>query len=123
MKEIEPLLGRRIKFFRKKAGLTINQLAELANMDGGFLNYVENGKKSPSLNTISRLSKSLNIPVKEFFSDTVLSAQDAQTLNLVSQVRTVFYGKTKEQQKKIYSVLKALKNPDTLNAIYKILKH
>ena len=122
MNGIEPLVGKKIKSFRKNAGLTISQLAELADMDGGFLNYVENGKKFPSLNTVYKLSRSLGVPVSEFFTGEGSVVQDAQTLKLVSQVRSVFHGKTKEQQEKIFGILKALRNLDTLNAVYKILK-
>lgn len=115
-------VGAKIRTLRKRAGLTISQLAEMAGIDGGFLNYIENGKKSPSLGTISKISRSLNVPASSLFAEVEHEKSTDSGLKLDSQLRAVLSGKTKEQKEKVLAILKALKDPETLSAVYKILK-
>ncbi|MFP4350491.1 MAG: helix-turn-helix domain-containing protein [Thermodesulfobacteriota bacterium] len=64
---LEVAIGREIRGFRKKMGLTIAELAKLAGLSTGMLSKIENGNASPSLATLQSLSKALNIPVTAFF--------------------------------------------------------
>ncbi len=118
-----PTWSEKIRLLRKEAGLTISQLAELSDMDGGFLNYIENGKKSPSLNTLYKLSKGLNVPMAQFFSEKTPSNGDDKDLKLSSQIRSVLHGKTEKQKEMFLTILKTLKTPATFKAIHQILKH
>ena len=118
-----PIWSEKIRFFRKKAGLTISHLAELSDVDTGFLNCIENGKKSPSLNTLYKLSRGLNIPMAQFFSTEMTSNEDDKDLKLYSQIRSVLQSKTDKQKEMFLTILKTLKNPNTPKAFYQILKH
>lgn len=115
-------VGAKIRTLRKRAGLTISQLAEMAGIDGGFLNYIENGKKSPSLGTILKISRSLNVSAGGLFSEVEHSKSTNADLKLEGQLRAALAGKTKEQKEKFLSILKALRDPETLGAVYKLLK-
>lgn len=64
---IERSIGREIKLYRIKIGLTIVELAKLAELSSGMLSKIENGNTSPSLATLQSLSKALNIPITAFF--------------------------------------------------------
>lgn len=64
---IERSIGREIKLYRTKIGLTIAELAKLANLSSGMLSKIENGNTSPSLGTLQSLSNALNIPITAFF--------------------------------------------------------
>lgn len=66
-KKLEIAIGREIHTFRHKMGLTIAELAKLADLSAGMLSKIENGLTSPSLATLQALSKALNIPVTAFF--------------------------------------------------------
>jgi len=65
--KLEIAIGREIRNFRTKMGLTIAELAKLADLSSGMLSKIENGNTSPSLATLRALSRSLNIPVTAFF--------------------------------------------------------
>lgn len=65
--KLEISIGREIRSFRKKMGLTIAELAKLAGLSIGMLSKIENGNTSPSLATLQALSTALNIPVTAFF--------------------------------------------------------
>jgi transcriptional regulator with XRE-family HTH domain len=65
--KLEVAIGREVRAFRKKIGLTVAELAKLAGLSTGMLSKIENGIASPSLAKIQALSTALNIPVTALF--------------------------------------------------------
>jgi transcriptional regulator with XRE-family HTH domain len=115
------LLGVRIRLLRKQGGLTISQLAEMAEMDSGFLNYIEHGKKSPSLNTLARIANALNVSLADLFEKRAVKAEDTFDYQVSNQIRAILTGKTPEEKDKFLAVLKSLKDKKLLSAIFRIL--
>lgn len=66
-KMLEQAIGREVKAFREKLGLTIAELAKAADMSAGMLSKIENGATSPSLASLQALGKALQVPVTAFF--------------------------------------------------------
>lgn len=66
-KMLEQAIGREVKGFREKLGLTIAELAKAAAMSAGMLSKIENGATSPSLGSLQALGKALQVPVTAFF--------------------------------------------------------
>ena len=66
-KLLEQAIGRAVKEFREKLGLTIAELAKAADMSAGMLSKIENGATSPSLASLQALGKALQVPVTAFF--------------------------------------------------------
>lgn len=64
---LEMAIGREIRSFRRRIGLTVAELAKLAGLSAGMLSKTENGAASPSLSTLKALSTALNVPVTAFF--------------------------------------------------------
>ena len=64
---LEEAIGREVKRFREKLGLTISELAKAASMSAGMLSKIENGATSPSLGSLQALSKALAVPFTSFF--------------------------------------------------------
>ncbi len=64
---LEEAIGREVKRFREKLGLTISELAKAASMSAGMLSKIENGATSPSLGSLQALSKALAVPFTAFF--------------------------------------------------------
>lgn len=52
-------IGMRVQACRKKQHMTVEYLAELANISPEFLRAIETGQKGMSLNTLSNLSVAL----------------------------------------------------------------
>jgi len=121
-KRMNIMLGSKVKVLRKQAGLTISQLAELAAMDSGFLNYIENGKKAPSLDTLGKIAKALNVSMSEIFSTHTFKPENTFDYQVANQVRAILHGKSKEEKDKFLAVLKGLKNSEILSAIHKIMR-
>lgn len=54
-------LGRVLRSARQRAGLTMQQLAEQADISQPHLSQLENGKAAPSINTLYRLATALRV--------------------------------------------------------------
>lgn len=59
----------RIKKIRIEKGVSQLELANTANFSQSFLANVESGKKKPSVMTIIRIAKALNVNPREFFPE------------------------------------------------------
>ncbi|PWL41362.1 MAG: XRE family transcriptional regulator [Clostridiales bacterium] len=55
----------KLKYQRIQKGLSQNQLAKMSGVSQSAICYIEKGGKSPSLKTLLKLSKALEIPVQE----------------------------------------------------------
>jgi transcriptional regulator with XRE-family HTH domain len=66
-KLLEETIGREVKRYREKLGLTISELAKGARMSAGMLSKIENGATSPSLASLQALSRALHVPVTALF--------------------------------------------------------
>ena len=64
---LEIAIGREVKGFRKKLGMTVVELAKLAALSPGMLSKIENGQTPPSLATLKSLTVALNVPVTFLF--------------------------------------------------------
>jgi len=66
-KVLEVAIGREVRAFRKKLGITVADLAGATNLSLGMLSKIENGITSPSLTTLQSLSNALGVPLTAFF--------------------------------------------------------
>lgn len=66
-RQLEEAIGREVKRFREKLGLTISELAKAAEMSAGMLSKIENGATSPSLASLQALGQALQVPVTALF--------------------------------------------------------
>ena len=60
--------GGRIRDLRRKAGLTLQALADEAGISVGFLSQVERDKATPSLGTLASLAAALGVEVDVFIA-------------------------------------------------------
>lgn len=61
-------VGRRIRFFRRKRGITQEQLAFEVNTSAAYLSNIERAIKKPSLQKLMEISEVLNIPINDLLS-------------------------------------------------------
>jgi transcriptional regulator with XRE-family HTH domain len=64
---LEVAIGREVRAFRNKLGITVADLAAATGLSLGMLSKIENGVTSPSLTTLQTLSRALGVPVTAFF--------------------------------------------------------
>jgi len=64
-------VGNRIKYLRKKKGLSQEKLALIAGIDRTYLAGVENAKRNATLTSIDKIVKALDVPLYIFFNFTL----------------------------------------------------
>jgi transcriptional regulator with XRE-family HTH domain len=82
---IRDILGRNIKYFRFHRQLSQAALAEKADISVTFLSNIERGKMFPKVETLSRLTESLNVEVFELFKTDLIPKNDKETINRLSE--------------------------------------
>lgn len=65
------LIGKRVRSIRRRAGVTLDQLAGQTGLNKGYLSRIESGEKSPSIATLLKLGSGLNVPVSQLFGEEV----------------------------------------------------
>lgn len=62
-------IGERIRMIRRDHGLSIRELARLAEVSTGLISQVERGINDPSLQTARAIAKALQTPLFDFFQE------------------------------------------------------
>jgi transcriptional regulator with XRE-family HTH domain len=62
-------LGQKLRKLRKEQNLTQLDLAQQVGITNGQVSTIERGVSSPSLATLHRIARALNVPMHEFFED------------------------------------------------------
>ena len=95
------MIGRRIKSSRRDAGMTQEQLAEECKCTSRYLSSIENGKKKPSLELLTRISTVLDVSVDGFLFDSPLSYSGylvnrviSEKINLLDKAHLLYLEKT-----------------------------
>jgi XRE family transcriptional regulator, regulator of sulfur utilization len=61
----QKILGRAIRHYRKQAGLSLEKLAEKADLHHNYVGDVERGKENISVAALVRIAKGLNVRVRD----------------------------------------------------------
>jgi transcriptional regulator with XRE-family HTH domain len=67
IRDVQLLIGERIKRARKSRGLTLHDLARKSGLTPGYISQIENNKALPSVATIFNLGNVLDCPLTFFF--------------------------------------------------------
>jgi len=82
---IKDILARNLKFIRMQRQLSQVQLAEKANISVTFLSNIERGKMFPKVETLSRLTESLDVAVHELFLPDLVSEDNKKMMSRLSE--------------------------------------
>lgn len=100
-------LGQRIRAFRKQANLTIEQLAEQANLDTQYVGFIERGQGKPSLDALQRIAKALGVEIGELFQFHKAGQQDDKDY-LTKQLTRLLKAHRPEEIRTIRSIVKQI---------------
>lgn len=59
--------GRKIQRMRQEQGITQEELADKVDLSRTHMGHIEQGRRSPSLEVLNRISKALKTSPKSFF--------------------------------------------------------
>jgi transcriptional regulator with XRE-family HTH domain len=62
------ILGKRIRFFRSKAGLTLEQLGDAVGLLPSQLSQIENGRREPKLSALTALANALGVALTDLLT-------------------------------------------------------
>ena len=62
-------IGSNIKMIRLEKGLSIKELAEMADVTTSLISQIEHDKANPSINTLLAISTALNTDIRLFFQE------------------------------------------------------
>ena len=65
-------IGEKIAQYRKRKGLSIRELAKLANVTPSLLSQIERGLANPSVNSLKSIANALSTPLFTFFTSEVV---------------------------------------------------
>jgi transcriptional regulator with XRE-family HTH domain len=83
--EIKDLFGRNIKYYRFHKQLSQSALAEKADISVTFLSNIERGKMFPKVETLSRLTESLDVDVHELFRNDLIPNDQREMMNRLTE--------------------------------------
>lgn len=72
--EIE--IGDRIRELRQNADLSQEELALKAGLDRTYINSVENGRRNITINTLQKITSTLNISLSQFFDSPIFDRKE-----------------------------------------------
>lgn len=87
-------IGQNIKIFRKKKGLTLNELSKRCGLSVSYLSLLERDMNNPTLSSIQSICTALNISLAELFADVQsnrLVIRKNERKMLFSEHETVLY--------------------------------
>ena len=67
--DMKKMIGLQVRTSRNRQNLTQEQLAEAIDRTVETVSNIERGQTAPSLITLDRLSRTLGIPLRDFFED------------------------------------------------------
>lgn len=77
---VEPNVGTRIRTFRERQGLSLRAVADRCGLSINAISQIERGENSPTVSTLHRLAKALNLSITDFFNE-----ESAQTIVFVKR--------------------------------------
>jgi len=84
-KAIKASLGKNIKYFRSRKGLTQAILAEKADISIIFLSSIERGTKYPKADILGRIANVLEVEVFELFKGDLVPSDNKELLTHLSK--------------------------------------
>lgn len=116
MASITEILGQRIRFFRKRKGISQEQLSKLADLHPTYIGQIERGEKNASIETIYKIAQGLQIPIVQLLEKIEEYPQNApislnmnhvssSSTNIPLQAYELFSSQPKENQELLYNIL------------------
>lgn len=67
--DIKEKFGNKVKQLREEKGLSIEQLANISNVDRNYISDIEKGKRNVSIEIIEKIITALDTDLASFFND------------------------------------------------------
>jgi len=99
-------IGKRIRKLRKEKGISQEELAWKIGKSPNFIGLIERGKKRPSIETLRKISRVLNVPLKTFFEELQYSLPEEDIF--IEKIRFLLRDTSEKDKKVVYQVIKSI---------------
>lgn len=99
--EVDTTFGREVRYRRLDMSMTLDVLAERSGLTPNYIGGVETDKRDPSLSTMRKLARGLDIPLSSLFGANVELSPTAL------EAAKVFDSAPEELQASILAILRA----------------
>lgn len=79
-------IGERIKYYRQKAGLTQEEVAEQIGLTQKHISRIEGGYHNSLFTTIMEIAKTINVPIDAFTEDVYENSNAALINTIISEI-------------------------------------
>ena len=107
MKSVNDELGNRIRLYRQRGGLSQETLALTAGITVSFLGDIERDIKKPSVESLEKLLRALNVSFVEFF-DFEKEIRPFKDCSALEKLTLLLQDRPNEEVEMIYSVVKRM---------------
>ncbi len=97
------LLGLKIKEIRKQKHITQEELAEMVNLDMGYISKLEVGRNFPKIGTLEKIAEVLHVDLADFFKFSPTKEE-----NFKEEILNIYDKLSKDKQYTLYRVAKGL---------------
>ncbi|OBR66718.1 hypothetical protein A7K91_00090 [Paenibacillus oryzae] len=82
---ISKVLGERLRTYRRRKNMTQEELAHRASFSTSFISDVERAEKSPTIESLVRITDALGITLEELFANTQAGkkTKEAETISSI----------------------------------------
>lgn len=106
MNNIIKTIGQRIRNYRLQQKLSQEKLAELSGCHHTYIGQIERGEKNATIESISKISSALNIPLSKLFEN--LEEYSDESRSIPAECYDFLSLKTKKEQERLYQLLLAI---------------
>lgn len=103
MESISLIFGKRIKDLRTAKKISQERLAELSGLHATYIGQIERGEKSPTIDSVYKISTGLNISLSEIFENMGID-EEKYSNKIYNEVLSL----SNDKQKKIYDIIKEI---------------
>ncbi|MBR2650408.1 MAG: helix-turn-helix transcriptional regulator [Clostridia bacterium] len=103
---MEKIIGKRIQEFRKKKGMTQDELSEIIDISPHYLSALERGIYNIKLETLVKILNTLGISADEVFCDVVEKSSAVSASRLSERLEAL----PTEEQERILAVVDTMIN-------------
>lgn len=105
MNQKDTWVGDNIRYMRKERGLSQEVLAYKAGINSSYLGQVERGQKSPTIDSLSKISKALGVNVSELVGQAAPATTPA-TNTVLGKIYYQLHDRPQEDQEAVYELVK-----------------
>lgn len=104
--DINAEIGSRIRHYRKEKRLSQEQLAERSDLHPSYIGQLERGMKSPTLESLYKITKGLDISLSDFLKNLEIVDKNADSFSLKSYL--LIEQENASDQRHLYEIVKQI---------------